>query len=263
MKTPLVTAQILSIYRSSGQRVLLPKRMAPCTPDTKRALLAIQAEVEAAGGRLYLSDLFRSYDMQFQAHLDWKTKKKKAYSPPPGSSLHEAGRAFDLDLKSLKVKLDAFWEIAAQHGVRPIIATPNPRASEAWHFERRGSHQLVYDYYQTGKGTNFTSPYRAMAASTILAIGEPLDLFEGTEDAAYVQAALIRLGQEIGNIDGAIGPKSRKGLQALGVPAGPPLDVVAALDDLLQANFPEEFYDKTPLDARDPFDQTAPAALVA
>lgn len=263
MKTPLTPVPILSIYRSAGQRVLLPRRMAPCTPDTKGAILALQDEVESAGGHLYLSDLFRSYDMQFQAYLDWQTGKKKAYSPAPGSSLHEAGRALDLDLKSLKMPLATFWEMAARHGVRPIIAAPNPRTSEAWHFERRGSHQLVYDYYQAGKAANFSSPYRAMAASSILAIGVPLDLFSGTEDAAYVQSALIRLGQEIGNLDGAIGPRSRKGLQALGVPTGPLPDLVTAVDDLLQARFPEEFYDKTPLDANDPFDQTAPSALVA
>jgi D-alanyl-D-alanine dipeptidase len=263
MKTPLCDLHILSIYRVSGQRVLLPKRMARCTPDAKRAILAILADVEAAGGHLYLSDLFRSHDMQFQAYLDWKTGKKKAYSPPPGGSLHEAGRAFDLDLGALKVKLDAFWEIAARHGVVPIIPSPNPRASEAWHFERRGSHQLVHDYYQAGKGTNFASPYRALAASAILAVGEPLDLFAGRDDAAYVQSALIRLGQEIGNIDGQIGPKSRKGLAALGVPDGPLPEVIAGLDTLLQARFPEEFYDKTPLDATDPFDTVPPAALVA
>lgn len=259
MKTPLVDLPILSIYKVSEQRVLLPKRMARCTPDAKRAILAIRADVEAAGGRLYLSDLFRSHDMQLQAHLDWKSGKKKAYSPPPGGSLHEAGRALDLDLGSLKVKLDVFWKIAARHGVVPIIPDPNPRASEAWHFERRGSHQLVYDYYQAGKGTNFTSPYRALGASAILAIGEPLDFFSGKEDAAYVQSALIRLGQEVGNIDGAIGPKSRRGLANLGVPDGPLPAVIEALDGLLQAQFPEEFYDRTPLDAADP---PLPAALV-
>ncbi len=157
------------------------------------------------------------------------------------------------------MKLPDFWAIAAKHGVVPIIAEPNPRASEAWHFERRGSHQLVYDYYQVGTGTNFASPSRALGASAILAIGEPLDLFEDREDAAYVQSALIRLGQEIGNIDGAIGPKSKKGLANLGVPDGPLPAVVAALDALLQARFPDEFYDRTPLDAADP---PLPAALV-
>lgn len=262
MKTPLVHLPITSIYRASGQRVPLPQRMARCTPDTKRAILAIRADLEAAGGRLYLSDLFRSHDMQLQAHLDWKTGKKRAYSPPPGGSFHEGGRAFDLDLGSLRIKLDAFWKLAANHGVVPILAAPNPRTSEAWHFERRGSHQLVYDYYQAGKGTNFASPGRAMAASAILAIGEAFEPFAGREDAAYVQSALIRLGQAVGNIDGFLGPKSRRGLQALGVPLEPLPQVIAALDQLLQVKFPEEFYDRTPLEAVDPFDHATPAALV-
>ncbi len=91
MKTPLVDLPILSIYKVSGQRVLLPKRMARCTPDAKRAILAIQADVESAGGRLYLSDLFRSHDMQLQAHLDWKSGKKKAYSPPRAAACTRRG----------------------------------------------------------------------------------------------------------------------------------------------------------------------------
>jgi hypothetical protein len=82
MKTPLQHIQILSIYKiGQGQRVFLPSRMALCTPDTTAALMGIKRGVESAGGQLYLSDLFRSYDMQFQAHLDYTSGKKSAYSP--------------------------------------------------------------------------------------------------------------------------------------------------------------------------------------
>lgn len=69
MKTPLVHIEMPSVYEKSGTRILLPERMARCTTDTYAALFAIKAAIEQRGGRLYLSDLFRSYDMQLQAHL--------------------------------------------------------------------------------------------------------------------------------------------------------------------------------------------------
>jgi hypothetical protein len=202
MKTPLQGIEILSAYMVNGKRVLLPKRMATCTPDTSVALSNVSQDVDAKGGKLFLSDLFRSYDMQLQSHLDFVNGKKKAFSPPPGGSLHEAGRAMDLDLDSLQMSLTDFWPIAAQHGFFPIISTPNSKLSEAWHFDRRGSHNLVYEYYSNGKGDNL-KPYQAMAAGAILAIGVRVDRFGNNQDAAAIQAGLIRLGNELGNIDGA------------------------------------------------------------
>src|SRR6185295_7452452 len=113
-----------------------------------------------------------------QAHLDFTSGKKSAFSPAPGGSMHESGRAFDIDLASTKVNLSTFWEIARGAGVVPIIAKPDPKLSECWHFECRGSHQLVYDYYKAGKGTNFASPSQAMAASAIVAIGARHDKYK-------------------------------------------------------------------------------------
>src|SRR6266545_558577 len=116
MKTPLTPIQVMSIYKSrTGQRVLLPSRMAVCTPDTAAAIARIEAELAALGGELLLSDLFRSYDMQLQAHLDYTSGKKSAFSPAPGGSMQDAGRAFDLDLRALTITLERFWGIAAKH----------------------------------------------------------------------------------------------------------------------------------------------------
>ena len=47
MKTPLIKIDILSIYKISGQRVPLPKRMAFCTPDTHDAIKGIAATGKA------------------------------------------------------------------------------------------------------------------------------------------------------------------------------------------------------------------------
>ncbi len=251
MPSPLVKPLIRSVYEVAGQRVLMPERMAKVTPDLKRALYGIRDELQAAGGKFELSDLFRSYDMQLQAHMDFVTKKKKAFSPPPGSSMHEAGRAFDVDLSRIKVPLSDFWEIAKRHGVVPIIAAPDPKASECWHFECRGSHQKVRDYYEAGKGTNF-KPAAALAVSAIIGSGVPHDNFKDRQEAAYLQSALLRLGHDIGNIDGDIGPRTLAVLAKLGITDTDPAARVAQVDLLLQKEFPEEFFDKA-VDEVSPF----------
>ena len=168
MFAPLVSIQIASIYGGD-----LPQRMAKCTPDMLAGVLGVAAELNSTDNRLVLSDMYRSYDMQFQAHLDFVTGKKKAFSPPPGGSMHEAGRAFDLDLDNIQAMgLAAFWPVGKRHGLTPIIDKPISSKSEAWHFDCRGSHDLVYRYYQSKLGDNFASPYTAMAASAIVSPGK-------------------------------------------------------------------------------------------
>ena len=61
-------------------------------------------DLTALGNNLRLSDLFRTYEMQRQVNLDYVEGRKHAYSPPPGGSMHEAGRAMDIDLSSMGVK---------------------------------------------------------------------------------------------------------------------------------------------------------------
>jgi hypothetical protein len=249
MRTPLISITFPSIYESGGVKVPLPRRMAVCTPDMKAALFKTAKDLRAAGGRLILSDLFRSYDMQLGSHLDWKSGKKRAFSPPPGGSLHEAGRGFDLDLGAMKITLADFWALAASNGIVPIVATPQKNQSEAWHFECRGSHALVQAYYKAGKGTNFDKPYQAMAASAIVSVGVKVDkfaAFTNGQDAAYIQSGLIRLGQVIGNMDGSIGKKTRDGCAALGIGTASVQDMLRGVDEALQEKFPGEYFDSIP-----------------
>ncbi|MGH9908233.1 MAG: hypothetical protein ACRD8U_21910 [Pyrinomonadaceae bacterium] len=241
MPTPLVDVTIMSIYITNNQRMPLPKRMARATPDMNATLQKVSAALEARGGHLYLSDLFRSYEMQLQSHLDWKTGKKQAFSPAPGGSLHEAGRALDLDLESLGVSLKDFWPIGREHGLFPIISAPTAGVSESWHFDCRGSHDIVYQHYKDGKGNNFSKPYVAMAASAILAIGVQVDKFGSKQKEAAVQSALIRLGHDIGNMDGGIGNRTKQALTAAGVPLADPATMLTALEAQLAARFPAEF----------------------
>jgi len=236
---PLTTIEVESIYKSGGQRLPLPARMAHCTPDMKVAIQTVAAELRNRDGHLYLSDLFRSYDMQLQSHLDYVNGKKSAYSPPPGGSMHEAGRALDLDLDALRISLADFWPIAKAAGLTPIVAKPISSLKESWHFDCRGSHDLVYSYYASDKGTNM-KPYQAMAASAILSIGVKVDRFGPNQQAAAIQSALIRLGHELGNIDGSLGTKSQKALADEGIPFSDQATMLQALQQRIDMKFPNE-----------------------
>ena len=243
MKSPLLPISILSIYKNSlGDNLPLPARMAQCTPDTQTAIFNIATDLASKGGKLILSDLFRSYDMQSQSHNDYVAGKKKAFSPPPGGSFHEAGRAFDMDLSAIKIPLADFWQIASTHGMLPIIAQPKAGTSESWHFDCRGSHQLVYQYYADKKGTNF-EPYTAAAASGILSIGVPVDAFGANQMQAAIQSCLIRLGKEIGNIDGQLGRKSQQALEDLGNTFNPGSvsGMLVQVENRVQQQFADEF----------------------
>ncbi len=239
---PLVPIEIPSIYPTNvpkEQRKHLPERFAQCTPDTKRAIGQIVAALTQIGGALYLSDMFRSYEMQWQANNDYVTGKKRAYSPPPGGSMHEAGRAFDLSLGDLNVPLRAFWNIAMPLGVFPIIDRADSRLSEAWHFDCRGSHQKVYDYYRAGKAGNF-APYTAMAASAIMSLGI-VNRRLPNQVIARVQSDLIRLGFDPGPINGVYGDRTRRALDDFGTPT---TDLEQALYDLemaLMQAYPGEY----------------------
>jgi hypothetical protein len=243
MTTPLFKINIPSIYFDSNQqRKNLPERMAQCTPDTRRAVLSLRMVLDGRGVKLFLSDMFRSHDMQLQAHIE--NAKKGIHSPLPGGSLHEAGRAFDLDLTALLadniLTLADFWEIAREHGVVPIIAEPKPNKKESWHFECRGSHSLVRQYYSDGKGGTEMKPYQAMAASAILAIGVQVDRFQN-QTAAAIQSALIRLGHELGALDGSIGQKTKNALAAAGVAESDQQTMLNSLEEQLKQKFPDEF----------------------
>src|SRR6478735_9201943 len=129
--TPLIRIEFPSIYMPHNVPVSLPERMAWCPADMKSCLFRASDAVRAKGGELKLSDLFRSYDMQLGSYNDYASGRKKAFSPPPGGSLHEGGRAFDLSLDALGMPLKDFWEIADGCNLSPIIDRPDARKSES------------------------------------------------------------------------------------------------------------------------------------
>jgi len=211
-KTELVKVEILSIYKGKdGIRKMMPTRMALATPDFRDAIYNIRdkvASVSDGKAQLVLSDLKRSYEMQYQAHMDYVSKKKKAFSPAPGGSFHEAGRAMDVSLADLRGLggdnwLAKFWDIAGEFGVRPIIREPISSKSEAWHFDCMGEFRAIYK----------KEGYKEAAKGAILDVGQQVDDDVSDDETQWVQSQLLAYGYEIGKADGVIGKNTKAAIR--------------------------------------------------
>ena len=207
--------------------------MARAAKDFAAALAQLSSQLP----NLRWSDLFRSYEMQKAANEDYLQGRKKAFSPPAGGSLHEAGRAMDIDLSTTGMSLADFWAFLKPLGMVPIISKPDSGMSEAWHFEYRGSHQVVYDYAAAGNVRADISPYKQAAVSAILGLGIHVDQVKD-QNIALVQSALIRLGFDAGPIDGDPGSRTFAALQKAGATMENAEQVLAPR---LQESFPLEF----------------------
>jgi len=209
--TTLVPYKVPSIYIVKGKRVDLPRRMAMATPDTALAIATLNRRVAEKGGVLYFSDGYRSSDMQLQAHLDYKASRasggNRAYSPPPGGSWHEAGRADDIDVKTIHETIEGgyetFWDIAIEIGWHFVIPEPDPNAPEAWHIEFRGPFQELKE--KIG--------YKEACRAAIRDIGGHPDDKYDDDDVQLIQADLLMLGYDVGPVDGIVGKKSRAAAQ--------------------------------------------------
>jgi LAS superfamily LD-carboxypeptidase LdcB len=162
-----------SIY--SDHKASLPARMAWLTPDAAEAFGLLRDAVNRGVGDLYVSDCYRSTLDQARAHADYlagakrfedlkafaaKTpglagytpKPKRAFSPPPGGSFHEAGRAIDVDMDPKWMGLDnlAFAALAHSFGWRDVVggnfgAPGRVDVTEEWHWQYLGPFAATFD----------------------------------------------------------------------------------------------------------------------
>jgi len=187
---------------------LLPPPLNQLVGPAAKSLRKLEHAVRDAGGQLILSDAFRTFDMQMQAFLDWQSGKKKAYSPPPGHSFHEAGRAIDISLDDLGIKLLDFWVLAKKQGWVPIVSKPRKNISEAWHFEYRGYFAELIPIIRIKK----------TAKLAIMDIGIKENITQ------IVQMHLKLQDFYAGNIDGVIGPITEKAVMDFKAKYGLPID---------------------------------------
>ena len=153
--------------------------------------------VQSAGGILYLSYAFRTGMVQMRAHKDWKHGRKRAYSPPPGCSMHEAALAIDYDVETISETLfggfEEFWDLAHEAGFTFVIPEPDPKLLESWHIEVRTNE---FKKLMEARG------YKAAVRAQIRACGFVVDEDQSDDWVEYIQESLIGLGHNPGPVDG-------------------------------------------------------------
>jgi len=245
-----VDGSIASSYNSAGQTGGPRSGLRPlarlgkagvATADTASALKSLSDAVLAAGGDFRVTECHRDVGVQKAARAKYdawvaagKPKPgtagfndktmKAAFVATPGRSMHNAGRAIDVDLGSIKFlniatdkQLDRLWEIAKPIGWSPVIKSADERASEAWHF----------DFYGDVAGVLSRLGYEQAALCGAILVGHG-DL---SGFGAEVQALLCRAGFDIGKIDGFPGARTRIGLMsALGLSDAAASQILSAKD---------------------------------
>lgn len=228
----LLTAGVMAVKNPAAWR---------CTPGTARALLALDADMKARGSAgLRLTEVCRPWRVQAaeRSKLEhwWAAGKPKpgargwneatmrtTFVTRAGEGNHNWGAAIDIDVEGLDFpgvapdrQLAVFWELAAEHGFRPIIAHPNGAQAEAWHFDHVGPLQNVYDMVKE-YGAGKLDPYAETARAGCVLTG----VFEGDRKMErLVQARLLLAGHWCGPCDGLIGPTTMAALKELGL-SGP------------------------------------------
>jgi len=148
--------------------------------------------------------------MQMQAHWDWKTGKKVAYSPPAGRSMHNAARSIDVDVKLIEESLnptgyakkgfDLYWEIYRDlgfTGVRENAKYACKTATEAWHQDYLG----VFTALRKVQGYKI-----AAIVATMDAIGDNYPGYTHDQIRNYrIQAYLLSFGLYKYTVDGIWG----------------------------------------------------------
>lgn len=230
-----VDSSILSSYGTSGTDVSIPRAslkplvktsMGKMTPDAAKGLLTLHQAVMAAGGDFRVTDCFRSIQTQQDAHQRyqnwlaadrpavgssrWDAKTmKNAFVAMPGRSFHNSGRSIDVHIAALRFpgvpadkQLDKLWDLSRPLGWEPIIANPDERASESWHFDFLGCWK----------------PVKVRAGYESTAVAAAADVGNGEKDEGWrrIQGQLHRAGYDVGAVDGLLGGKTRGALAASG-----------------------------------------------
>lgn len=175
--------RVPGIYGRKGDP--LPARMARLVLPAAQSLQQVYRQVVTEGGHLFISDMFRSAADQQRAHEDWKSGRKTAYSPPSCSSVHEAGRAIDIDAFDTVIGHKRMRAILKAHGW--IEITGSLTGAECWHYEFR---EPRWESYKQQHG------YAAMARAMKEEIGNLVSLPQAKKtekDTRWLQTALNKV----------------------------------------------------------------------
>lgn len=191
---------VIGSYTIRGEADRMPDRALFMHPDAARDYEKIESWV-------VVSDMFRSPEASLAA------VQAKRGAQPPGYSMHNYGKAIDLDVGrtmrnlpgvSKKIDLDVLMEQAGFFCHRTDHLTGKSRehpSDESWHYNHLGVGARVVQSFKTTAGYA-----EALVKSEY---GEQL-----APDNFECQAMLKKLRMYGGEIDGALGPLSRQAIAA-------------------------------------------------
>jgi hypothetical protein len=180
----------------------MPERLAKMVRPAAESLQEVYQDVVAAGGHLYISDMFRDAEQQHRAHLDFLSGRKSSFSPDTCSSVHEAGRAIDIDAFDTGIGHQKVRAILNAHGW--VNITPSLTGTECWHYEFR---EARWQQFEDQHG------YSAMAHGMKEEIGNVLGADEAqsnNDDIKWLQDSLNKLIGTHLAVDGVYGPLTKQ-----------------------------------------------------
>jgi hypothetical protein len=128
---------LMSVYQNvQKQKIPIGPEKAYLAKGAMEDLYKANISIVDEGGRLYISSMWRDPEEQFKAWLDFKSGRKNSYSPPPCFSMHECGRAIDIDTRSDSTKIthDKLRAILSKYNWYPVVPVGQPGD---WHYEHR------------------------------------------------------------------------------------------------------------------------------
>ena len=132
---------MLSIFQNVQNQVMpFPEHKAFLAKSAASSIYDANLKIIDAGGRLYISEMWRSSDDQRKSYIDFVTGRKASFSLPPGLSMHESGRAIDIDTRPDKLRIphEKIREILISCGWSPLV----PLGSLGdYHYEYRSTMQ--------------------------------------------------------------------------------------------------------------------------
>ena len=202
----VLKVKVPSIYPYKGSPI--PKRMGRLVKEAAYSLKEVYEGVVAAGGHLYISDMFRSAREQQKAHEDYKSGRKTAYSPPACSSVHEAGRAIDIDAFDTLIGHKKVRDILNRNGWTNIVDTLT--GAECWHYEYRGKWEKFRK--QRAKQLGNSQAYREMVRMMKEEIGNKAGIGISNRienEVLWLQESLNKILECRLKVDRIMGPKTR------------------------------------------------------
>lgn len=179
------------------------------------ALVRLQAVMEAEGGTVGITEVYRSMANSRLGHALYVAGKRPEYVADAGESAHNAGIAVDLDVWHARFPgldpdgwIRMLWDLCVPLGWRPIARRPEMSAPERHHLDCVIEWGPTLDWFRRHRPSH---AYTGFVRCGILDAGAwDRNVIPVTDEwlaVAYCQAQLHRVGiHEVGMVDGVAGP---------------------------------------------------------